>query len=203
MKIGYARVSTQEQHLDRQLIELEDAGAKKIFTDKASGKDTNRTQFNEMLEFARDKDTIIVSSLDRLGRDYADIKKVLEYCNKNNIKIDILDAPFLNFNTGNETLNQTLFDMMTSFLSYIADNERKKMLQRQKAGIEVAKRKGVYKGKTAEYSATTKDMKKRAVYYSIIKGLEDNLPIKRIAENHDVTRKVVYRIKQELEEGDV
>lgn len=203
MKIGYARVSTQEQHLDRQLIELKDAGAEKIFTDKASGKDTNRTQFNEMLEFAREKDTIIVSSLDRLGRNYQDVKKVLEHCNRHNIKVDILDAPFLNFNTGNETLDQTLFDMMTSFLSYIADNERKKMLERQKAGIAVAKKKGVYKGKSAEYSATTKDMKKRAIYYSIIQGLKDSLPIKRIAENHDVTRKVVYRIKEELEEGEV
>lgn len=199
MRIGYARVSSQEQNLDRQLIELKDAGADKVFLDKASGKDTNRKQFNEMLDFAREDDVIIVSSLDRFGRNYGDVKKILEQCNNKNIKIEILDAPFLNFNTGNQTLDRALFDMLTSLLSYIADNERTKMLERQKAGIAIAKSKGVYTGKSAEYSADAKNPKKRAIYQSIVTQLNDNLPIKRIAENHGVTRKVIYRIKEEIE----
>lgn len=198
MRIGYARVSTQEQNLDRQLIELNDAGAEKIFMDKASGKDTNRQQFNELLDFARENDVIIVSSLDRLGRNYDDVKQTLKQFNSKLIKVEVLDAPFLSFNTGNQTLDRALFDMLTSLLSYIADNERAKMLERQQSGIAVAKSKGVYKGKKVEYSAESKNPKKRAIYHSIVSQLQDSLAIKRIAENHGVTRKVIYRIKDEL-----
>lgn len=198
MRLGYARVSTLEQNLDRQLIELEDAGVEKIFTDKASGKDTNREQFNEMLEYAREKDTIVVSSLDRLGRNYDDVKEVLEFCKRKNIGVDVLDAPFLNFNTGNESLDKALFDMLTSLLSYISENERTKMLERQRAGIAVAKSKGVYKGKAIEYSADAKDAKKRAIYHSIVRELNEEIPILRIANNHGVSRKLIYRIKNDL-----
>lgn len=198
MRIGYARVSTKDQVLDRQIIELKAANIDKLFQDKASGKDTNRTQFNEMVHFAREGDTIVVSSLDRLGRNYEDIKEMLELFNQKEINVEILDAPFLKFNTGNKTLDKALFDMLTSMLSYIAENERAKMLERQKAGIEIAKTKGVYKGKSNEYSAESKNPQKRAIYFSIVKQLEDQLPIKRIAENHGVTRKLIYRIQEDI-----
>lgn len=200
MKIGYARVSTNEQNLDRQIIELKEYQAEEIFTDKASGKDSNRQGFKRMLKYARKGDTVVVSSLDRLGRNYDDVKQTLDLLNKNNIKIEIIDAPFLNFNTGNVSLDKALFDMLTSLLSYIADNERKKMLERQAQGIKVAKAKGIYKGKPKEYSETAKDKKKRAIYHSIVNDLANDLPIKRIAEKYSVTRKLVYRIKNELSE---
>lgn len=198
MKIGYARVSTAGQNIDRQLVELTKVGCVKIFSDKASGKDVNREQFQEMLEFAREEDTIVVSSLDRLGRNYNDVKDVLDYLNTKGVKVEILDAPFLNFNTGNETLDRALFDMLTSMLSYIADNERQKMLERQSAGIAIAKAKGAYKGKQVEYSANAKDKGKRAIYNNIVRSLEHEVPIAKIARDNDVTRKVVYRIKNEL-----
>lgn len=200
MKIGYARVSTINQKLDRQLVELSEVGCVKVFKDKSSGKDNNREQFQEMLEFAREDDVVVVSSLDRLGRNYNDVKDVLDYLNKKSVAVEILDAPFLNFNTGNETLDRALFDMLTSMLSYISDNERKKMLERQSAGIAIAKAKGAYKGKQVEYSANSKDKGKRAIYHNIVRGLQDNLTISKIARDNDVTRRVVYRIKSELEE---
>lgn len=200
MKIGYARVSTSGQSLDRQIIELKENKVEEIFTDQASGKDTNRDGFKRMLDFSRSGDLIIVSSLDRLGRDYDDVKEVLDTLNKKNIKVKILDAPFLDFNTGNVSLDKALFDMLTSLLSYIADSERKKMLERQRAGIEVAKAKGVYKGKPLEYSPTAKDKKKRAIYHSIVADLKNEFPIKGIAEKYNVTRKLIYRIKNDLGE---
>lgn len=197
MRVGYARVSTLEQNLDRQFIELKQAECQKIFYDKASGKDINREQFNAMLDFVREQDELIVSSLDRLGRDYDDVKRVLDTLNKKKVKVRVLDAPFLNFNTGNETLDKALFDMLTSLLSYISENERKKMLARQAQGIAVAKAKGVYKGKRLEYCADAKDKQKRAIYFNIVNDLNNNLPIKAIAEKYGVTRTLVYRIKKE------
>lgn len=197
MRVGYARVSTLEQNLDRQFIELKQAECQKIFYDKASGKDINREQFNAMLDFVREQDELIVSSLDRLGRDYDDVKRVLDTLNKKKVKVRVLDAPFLNFNTGNETLDKALFDMLTSLLSYISENERKKMLARQARGIAVAKAKGVYKGKRLEYCSDAKDKQKRAIYFNIVNDLNNNLPIKAIAEKYGVTRTLVYRIKKE------
>ena len=198
MIIGYARISTESQHIDRQIITLKKAGAEKIFTDKITGTQFDRKEFNEMLEFARENDTLVFDSLDRLGRDYEQIKKVLTYLKLNSIHVKILDAPFLNFDTGNATLDSALFDMLTSLLSYIADNERKQMLRRQAEGIAVAKTKNVYKGKPFEYSATAKDKGKRAIYHNIVRSLEKGEAMAKIARENGVTRKVVYRIKNEI-----
>lgn len=126
MKIGYARVSSSEQNLDRQIIELKENNVEEIFTDKASGKNLNRDGFNKMLDYARKGDWVIVSSLDRLGRNYDDIKDVLDTLKRKGIHVKILDAPFLDFNTGRTSLDRALYDMLISLLSYIADNERKK-----------------------------------------------------------------------------
>lgn len=201
MIIGYARVSSLRQNLDRQLLELSKAGADKIFKDKISGKNTVRPQFQEMLEFVRQGDTILFGSLDRIGRDYEDIKETLTQLRAKGVQVKILDAPFLDFNTGNETLDKALFDMLTSMLSYIADNERKKMLERQSAGIAIAKQKGIYKGKPNEYSAMAKDKGKRAIYHSVVRALQADEPIAGIARDNGITRKTVYRIKSELEEA--
>lgn len=199
MKIGYARVSTQEQNLDRQIKALEDAQVEKIYTDKASGKDNNRPQFQSMLEFARKGDTIVVHSLDRLGRDYDNIKSTIQELNSQGISLNVLDAPFLNLQTGNDTLDKALSDMLISLLGYIADNERKKTLERQAQGIAIAKEKGIYQGKPLEYSATAKDPKKRAVYHSIVADLKAGQAIAGIAKKYGVTRKLVYRIKADIE----
>lgn len=200
MIIGYARVSSLKQNLDRQLVELSEAGADKIFKDKISGKNTDRPEFKEMLEFVRSGDTILFGSLDRIGRNYEDIKETLTQLKTKGVQVKILDAPFLDFNTGNETLDKALFDMLTSMLSYIADNERKKMLERQSAGIAIAKQKGIYKGKPNEYGPNAKDKGKRAIYHSVVRALEAGEPIAGIARDNGITRKTVYRIKSDLEE---
>lgn len=199
MKIGYARVSTVEQNLDRQIKALEDAKVEKLFQDKASGKDTNRPEFQAMIEYARQGDTIIVQSLDRLGRDYDAIKSTIQDLSNKGISLQVLDAPFLNLQTGNETLDKALADMLISLLGYIADNERKKTLERQAQGIAIAKEKGIYQGKPLEYSPQAKDPKKRAIYHSIVADLQADLAIAGIAKKYGVTRKLVYRIKDDLE----
>lgn len=197
MKIGYARVSTTGQDLERQLRDLQAHGVEKIFTDKATGATLDRQGFKDLITYAREHDTVIVQSLDRLGRNYDEIKQVISHLQSHHIALEILDAPFLNFNTGNETLDKAMYDMMISLLGYIAENERKKLLERQAQGIKIAKEKGIYKGKPLEYSPNAKDPKKKAIYHAILNDLANDLAITEIARKYGVTRKLVYRIKDD------
>lgn len=198
MKLGYARVSTTEQNLDRQLKALEDYGIDKLFTEKCSGKTIeNRIVLKELLDYSRSDDEIVILSLDRLSRNYNDVKEILSLIQEKRIKLTVLDAPFLNFDTGNETLDKAMFDIVISLLSYIADNERKQILERQKQGIELAKLNNVYKGKPLEYSSNSKSPAKRAIYNSIKQELETETTITAIAKKYGVSRYVVRRIRDE------
>ncbi len=198
MKLGYARVSTTEQNLDRQLKALEDYGIDKLFTEKCSGKTIeNRVVLKKLLDYSRSDDEIIILSLDRLSRNYNDVKKILSLIQQKRVKLTVLDAPFLNFDTGNETLDKAMFDIVISLLSYIADNERKQILERQKQGIELAKLNNVYKGKPLEYSSNSKSLAKRAIYNSIKQELETETTITAIAKKYGVSRYVVRRIRDE------
>lgn len=200
MRIGYARVSTKGQDLERQLRDLKANGVEKIFKDKATGATLDRQGFKNLMNYAREHDTVIVQSLDRLGRNYDEIKQVISHLQSHHIALEILDAPFLNFNTGNETLDKAMYDMMISLLGYIAENERKKLLERQAQGIAIAKEKGKYKGRPASYSADSKDTQKRNIYFKILNTLKSDTDksIKDIALENGVSRTVVYKIKSEL-----
>lgn len=203
MKIGYARVSTLDQNLERQTLQLRELGCSKVFEEKVSGKSKeNREVFKECLAFLREQDTLVVSSLDRLGRNYEDITNVVSELNQRNIQLIVLDMPFLNMDLQDESMEKLFKDMIINLLSYVAETERKKMLERQAQGIAVAKKKGVYKGKPLEYGPNARDKQKRSVYFSIIEDLNKDLPILQIAQKYGVTRKLIYRIKKEIELND-
>lgn len=201
MRVGYIRVSSKDQNLDRQIKIMEKEGIKQIFCDKASGKDTERNEFKKMLEFLRKGDELIITSLDRLGRNYIDIKEIISELNRNKIKLTVLDAPFLNFHTGNKTLDCAMSDMFLTLLGYISHNEREKMLERQRQGIEQAKLKGVYKGRPIKYSDNSKNAKDRIIYKNIVYGLEQQKPIRQIARENGVSKSTIYLIKTRLKEG--
>lgn len=94
-KIGYIRVSSQDQNLDRQLAIMEDLNIDKLFRERASGKDTKRTEFQRLLNYIREGDCVIVASLGRLGRDYVDIKNTVAFMKQKKVVLKILDAQFL------------------------------------------------------------------------------------------------------------
>lgn len=200
MNIGYARVSTVEQHLDRQLAQLKEAGCDKIFEEKVSGKNkVDRDAFKECLAYLRQSDTLVVTSLDRLGRNYDDITNVVRELNNRKINLKVLDMPFLNTDIQDEAIAKLFKDMIINLLSYVAETERKKMLERQAQGIAIAKEKGIYKGKPLEYGPEVKDKKKRAIYFNIVSDLEKDLPIMTIVKKYGVSRNLVYRIKKEID----
>lgn len=139
MKIGYVRVSTIEQHEDRQLVTMEKYKVEKIFQEKISAKDTNRPQLKAMLDFAREGDTIVVHDFSRLARSTKDLLEIVDYLNSKNINI-ISQKENLDSSTPTGKLMLTMIGAINEF-------ERTNLLERQREGIAIAKQKGVYKGR--------------------------------------------------------
>lgn len=199
MLVGYARVSSDDQNLDRQLEEFKKIGVEKVFAEKQSGKNTSeRTEFNKMLKFVREGDTIVFESLERLGRNTDEILDTVSFIDKNAMSLMILNLPILNTKFGDENLEKLVRRLVISILSWTAQNEREEIRRKQKQGIAIAKRKGIYKGKPYEYSPTAKNPQKRFIYNEIVRMLADGVPIKQIAEKTGTNRSLVYRIKNRL-----
>ena len=203
MKIGYARVSTTDQNLDRQLEQLQKADCKKIFQEKISGKNANRPQLQAMLDFIREDDEVVVISMDRLGRNSRDISNIIEQIKQKEATINILDLPSFE-GIKDRNLKNLLTNLVLEIQKYTAEQERKTTLERQKQGIKLAKERGVYKGGVVQYSKDSKDPKRRLIYNTVIELLErkikgESITITEIANQVGITRNTVYRIKKEIE----
>lgn len=154
---GYARVSTKEQHEDRQIEALKAYGVKEenILTDKASGKDMDRVSYRYLKEkLLREGDTLVIKELDRLSRRKDDIKKELEDFKALGVRVKILDIPttLIDFDGGDVSANwvlEMISNILIEVLGAIAENERNKIKKRQQEGIAVALEKGVHFGKPA------------------------------------------------------
>ena len=147
-KFGYIRVSSKEQNLDRQVEAMRDYGINErdIFADKQSGKDVNRPQYQALKQVLRKGDTIVIKSIDRLGRNYADIKTEWnDIINNIGADIEVIDMPVLNTtNKDNALMGQVVTDIVLTLLGYVAEQERTFIKQRQAEGIAIAKDKGKY-----------------------------------------------------------
>ena len=148
---GYARVSSKDQNLDRQLDALKAVGIdeRDIFTDKASGKDFNREQYQALKTQLREGDTIYVTSLDRLGRNYEEIQEQWkELTHELGVDVVVLDMPLLDTRKTDESLDKRFIaDLTLQILSYVAQKERENIKARQKQGIASAKAKGKHLGR--------------------------------------------------------
>lgn len=195
-KIGYARVSSREQNLERQFELLERSEVKKIFSDKLSGKDNNRPQLKEMLNYIREDDIIVVSELDRLGRNNKEITSIMNQIQDKGATLEILNLPSLN-GIQDDNLRRLLNNLIIELFKYTAENERKQIRERQRQGIELAKEKGKYKGRPMAYSADSADKQKRVTYEKIVEMLEKEVPITQISKELDVARNTIYRIRDE------
>lgn len=139
MLIGYARVSTQEQNEARQIAALQDKGVGKIYVDKKSGKDTDREALQEMISFVRDGDTVITESISRIARSTRDLLNIIDRLSQKHVE-------FISLKEAIDTTTPQGKFMLTVFAA-MAELERDNILQRQREGIEIAKRQGKYKGK--------------------------------------------------------
>ena len=148
--IGYMRVSSREQNEDRQRIALLEMGVpeKNIYIDKLSGRDFNRPQYKKMLK-KLDSDTVLfVKSIDRLGRNYADLNEQWRIITKEKgADIVVIDMPLLDTRREKNLLGTFISDIVLALLSYVAENERVNIKQRQAEGIAAAKARGVRFGR--------------------------------------------------------
>ena len=131
----YARVSTKEQNLDRQLIAAGD-GYDRIFSDKESGKNFDRPAYQEMKSVLQKGDTVTVLSLDRLGRNYEEIGHEWDEINGMGVGIKVLDMDILDTTKTNDLTGKLISDIVLKLLSYVAQKERESMLTRQRMGID-------------------------------------------------------------------
>lgn len=141
MRLAYVRVSTIEQNEERQIEGLKKYNIEKWFTEKASAKDTNRPELQNLLEFARERDTIYIHDFSRLARSTKDLLDLVDTFNRK--KVNLVS------NKENLDTSTPTGKLMLTMIAAINEFERANLLERQKEGIAIAKRKGIYKGRKA------------------------------------------------------
>lgn len=147
-KIGYARVSSKEQNLDRQLEALQSVS--KVFSDKASGQSTERPQLQAMLDYLREGDIVIVTELDRLGRNNKDLTEIMNAIQQKGATLEVLNLPSMN-GIKDENLRRLINNLVVELYKYQAESERKRIKERQAQGIELAKKKGRFTGRKSTF----------------------------------------------------
>ena len=143
-RIGYVRVSTFDQNVDRQ---LDGQSLDRIFTDKASGKDINRPELDALLAFAREGDTVVVHSMDRLARNLDDLRKLVQSLTKRGVRIE-----FVKESLAFSGEDSPMANLMLSVMGAFAEFERALIRERQREGIAVARQRGAYRGRKRSLS---------------------------------------------------
>lgn len=176
--LGYVRVSTVEQNEARQLESL--ASAKKLFIDKVSGKDTNRPKLLEMIDYAREGDTIMIHSLDRLARNLDDLRKLVTTLNAKGVRIHFVKEG-LTFTGEDNPMSKLILSTLGAF----AEFERAIIKERQKEGIEIAKKEGKYLGRSPSLNEEQiVELKRKAT---------EGVAIAKLARAFNISRPSVYK----------
>jgi DNA invertase Pin-like site-specific DNA recombinase len=158
-RIAYIRVSSVDQNTDRQLEGIKSVSPDKVFTDKCSGKATKRPQLEAMVSYIREGDTLVVHSLDRLGRSLDDLRKVVTDLNSRGVVVQFLKE---NLTFAGDDSDTSLSKLMFNMLGAFAEFERSLIRERQREGIALAKKAGVYRGRKPSLTAErVSDLRKR------------------------------------------
>lgn len=194
---GYVRVSSKDQHIERQILALEGAGipSSNIYIDKQSGKDFNRPAYRKLMRKLKPGDLLVTKSIDRLGRNYEEIMEQWRYITKEkNVDIKIQDMPLLDTEKTKDLLGTFISDIVLQLLSFVAQNERESIRQRQAEGIAAAKKRGVRFGKPK--IITPEDF---PVFYQKWKNKE--ISVKQFAALCNMGRSTLYQRIAEYEKG--
>lgn len=186
---GYVRVSSIEQNEDRQVAALKKAGVSErhIFIDKQSGKDFHRANYEKLVSQIQEGDLLYILSIDRLGRNYAEIQNQWRVLTKEiGIDICVLDMPLLDTRNGKDLMGTFIADLVLQILSFAAENERENIRKRQVQGIEAAKKRGVRFGRPE--SKVPDNFKK------IVKAWErGNIKLNEVLEKCQMSKSTFYR----------
>lgn len=192
MIYGYARVSSKDQNEDRQMVALQKFGCDKIFLDKQSGKDFDRAAWQTLRRIIRTGDLLVVESIDRLGRNYDEIKDQWRAVTKTTgADIVVLDMPLLDTRPGKDLTGSLIADIVLSLLSYVAQTEREHIRKRQAEGIAAAKARGV---KFGRQKIERPDVFREIMLDFVSKDIDAN----EAAEKLGVSVSTFYRWMQEV-----
>ncbi|MEI3615396.1 recombinase family protein [Bacillus thuringiensis] len=147
-RIGYARISSKTQNVDRQIEALK--GVSKLFIDKMSGQSIDRPQLKAMLDFIREGDIVVVTELDRLGRNNGDLTKIMNEIQRKGATLEVLNLPSLR-GIEDANLRRLINNLIIELYKYQAESERQRIKERQAQGISLAKEQGKFKGGTPKY----------------------------------------------------
>ena len=175
-RYGYVRVSSKDQNEDRQIIAMREFGIEKsdIYLDKQSGKDFDRPQYKRLLRKLKPDDTVVIKSIDRLGRNYQEILNQWRIITKEKkAAIVVLDMPLLDTRQGRDLTGTLIADIVLQLLSYVAEMERSYIKQRQAEGITAAKLRGV------KFGAPPKE--RTALYYELLSQWQEGMVTARAA----------------------
>lgn len=176
-RVGYVRVSSFDQNLDRQ---LENIQLDRVFRDQASGKDINRTQLEALLNFVRSGDTVIVHSMDRLARNLDDLRRLVQNLTKKGVCIEFVKE-HLTF-TGEDS---PMANLMLSVMGAFAEFERALIRERQREGIQLAKQRGAYRGRKKALSADVVTELQRRIQAGEKKA--------QVAKDYGISRETLYQ----------
>lgn len=147
--IGYARVSSSDQDSARQIEALKELGTERLFEDMASGKDTNRPALAEAIKYARNGDTLVVHSLDRLARNLSDLLRIVDELTTKGVTVRFLKEGLIFTDSEAEPMSKLMLQMLGAFAQF----ERSLIRERQREGIAIAKKAGAFKGRKQSLSA--------------------------------------------------
>ena len=197
MIYGYMRVSTKSQNLNRQEDALLEFGVEKdnIFADKESGKNFDREKYQEMKSILKRNDVLVIKELDRLGRNKEMVKEELEYFKNNGIRVKILNIPttLIDFPEGQEWVMDMVNNILLEVMSSIAEEERKKIKERQAEGIAAAKAGGVKFGPKVKYTEVQ--------LLNALKDLKVNGGTKsysQVVRDHNIPKTTLIRYSKQL-----
>jgi DNA invertase Pin-like site-specific DNA recombinase len=177
--VAYIRVSSVQQSIDRQLVGID---YDKEFIEKVSAKDTERPQLKAMLEHVRESDTVVVHSMDRLARNTKDLLEIVESLKAKGVSIKFIKES-LEFTAGNDN---SMNNLLLTMLGAVAQFERELMLERQREGIEIARQKGMYKGRSSSINRE-----------AVMEDIDNGLSVRKTAVKHEIATSSVSRIVKE------
>lgn len=196
---GYARVSSKDQNLDRQLEAFKKFGVKRCYVDKMSGKNFSRKGYQMMLDELQPGDVLVIKAIDRLGRNYDLIREEWRRITKDKqCDIVVLDMPLLDTRekNGKDLTGKFIADLVLEILSYVAEVERGNIKQRQKEGIKIAKAKGIKFGRPSQEITKQQD--------DVIKQyLGGGLTYKQAIEQTKMKRSTFYLRAKKIKEGGI
>lgn len=184
---GYARVSSKDQNLARQLQALKEAGCEKIFQEKISGATTEREQLKELLATIKEGDTIIISDTTRISRSLKDLLDLVEQFKEKKVALKSIKEPWLD-----TTTNNPMSDLLLTIMGGLSEFERANIKERQAEGIAIAKKKGKYEGRPKKYTERHAGMQHAIDLYK-----SGEHTVKEICEITKIGRSSLYRALDE------